>query len=145
MVTTGIKKRSIVLYITILSLFSPFGVIIGIVVTAHVQEASGSHLLAIAILQGLAAGTLLYVTFYEVLASDKLKKYGMGGLVGALGICLGVLLMVSLEAGSGGHSHGGGGHAGHAGHAGGVHDLHDHHGNGYGHGGHSGIEESGEM
>ena len=29
-------------------------------------QASGSHLLAIAILQGLAAGTLLYVTFYEV-------------------------------------------------------------------------------
>merc|ERR1719290_907846 len=41
MVTTGIKKQSIVLYITVLSLFSPVGVIIGIVVTAHVEEASG--------------------------------------------------------------------------------------------------------
>ena len=29
-------------------------------------QASGSHLLAIAVLQGMAAGTLLYVTFYEV-------------------------------------------------------------------------------
>ena len=75
-------------------------------------QTSASQLLAIGILQGLAAGTLLFVTFYEVsflpqkkqehlfifmlssifpskvLASDKLKKYGMGGLVGALGTSL---------------------------------------------------------
>ena len=29
--------------------------------------------------QGLAAGTLLYITFFEVLAKDKLSKYGMSG------------------------------------------------------------------
>merc|ERR1712241_1307246 len=58
MVTTGIKKRSIVLYITVLSLFSPLGVLIGILVSIHAgDETSASQLLAIGILQGLAAGT----------------------------------------------------------------------------------------
>ena len=57
------------------------------------------------------------------------------------GICLGVLLMVSLEAGSGGHSHGGGGHdhGSHAGHVG--HEDHDDH-HGHGHGGNSDMFES---
>ena len=31
----------------------------------HIQ-AGGAHILAIGVLQGLAAGTLLYITFYEV-------------------------------------------------------------------------------
>ena len=60
-------------------------------------------------LQGLAAGTLLYITFFEVLARDKLGRYGMSGLVGALAVTLGFSLMAGLEV-AGGHSHGGHGH-----------------------------------
>ena len=64
------------------SLVSPLGVVIGIGVTSQMEQvgersqeracvvtplqASGGHLLAIGVLQGLAAGTLLYITFYEV-------------------------------------------------------------------------------
>jgi hypothetical protein len=33
-------------------------------------------------LQGLAGGTLLYITFFEVLSRDKLVKYGMTGILG---------------------------------------------------------------
>merc|ERR1712055_860857 len=48
MVTTGIKKRSIVLYMSVLSIFSPLGVLIGILVSIHVgDETSASQLLAI--------------------------------------------------------------------------------------------------
>ena len=60
-------------------------------------------------LQGLAAGTLLYITFFEVLARDKLGRYGMSGLVGALAVMLGFSVMAGLEV-VGGHSHGGHGH-----------------------------------
>jgi hypothetical protein len=34
------------------------------------------------LLQGLAGGTLLYITFFEVLSRDKLVKYGMTGFLG---------------------------------------------------------------
>merc|ERR1719430_1579892 len=117
MTTTGMKKRSVFLYMSFLSLVSPLGVLVGIGVTVHMEQAGGVHLLIIGILQGVAAGTLLYITFYEVLSRDKLAKYGMSGLFGAIAVLLGFLLMAGMEAGSGGHSHGGGGHGhGHVGH-----------------------------
>ena len=86
----------------ILSIVTPIGVLIGIIVTVHMEQvriechhseykdsqndyfccwmfvylgfllenifaqAGGAHVLAIGVLQGLAAGTLLYITFYEV-------------------------------------------------------------------------------
>ena len=101
----GLKKRSVVLYMSILSIVTPIGVLIGIIVTVHMEQvgwsftiqqttirfyqdrakhrnrffclcvfsfnrnvaqAGGAHVLAIGVLQGLAAGTLLYITFYEV-------------------------------------------------------------------------------
>ena len=76
------------------SLVTPFGVLIGLVVTAKISEvtpacleedsfapseiffdafnstffqAGGYHMLTVAVLQGLAAGSLLHVTFYEVI------------------------------------------------------------------------------
>merc|ERR1719153_674024 len=87
------------------------------------DQASGEQILIIGVLQGLAGGTLLYITFFEVLARDKLSKYGMSGLLGALAVMLGFMVMAGMEAGHGGHSHGG--HAGHSGHAGHAHVHHD--------------------
>ena len=84
MLSSGLKKRSVVLYMSILSIVTPIGVLIGIIVTVHMEQvgidcypfvfldcknvaqAGGAHVLAIGVLQGLAAGTLLYITFYEV-------------------------------------------------------------------------------
>ena len=53
---------------------------------------------SIGLLQGLAGGTLLYITFYEVLDKEKLAKVGMTGLTGCLLIILGFGLMAGLEA-----------------------------------------------
>ena len=77
MLTSGVKKMKLIVYMIILSLNTPIGILIGIIVTLHKDENddSGGHILAIGILQGLAAGTLLYITFFEVLARDKLTKY----------------------------------------------------------------------
>merc|ERR1719233_2761839 len=80
------------------------------------------------VLQGLASGTLLYITFFEVLSREKLGRHGMSGLVGALFILLGFLLMAALN-GLAGHSHGVKGHIhGHelAGHSHGVSIVREH-------------------
>merc|ERR1719410_2482238 len=116
----------LIVYMIILSLNTPIGILIGIIVTLHKEsEDSGSHVLAIGVLQGLAAGTLLYITFFEVLARDKLTKYGMSGLAGALAVILGFAFMGGMEAAPGlSHSHShdmGHGH----GHDMGHHDVHD--------------------
>jgi len=78
--------------------------IIGIILTLHVDTESASQTLVIGILQGIAGGTLLYVTFYEVLEREKLERIGMTGLLGCLLIVLGFGLMAGLEA-AGGHDH----------------------------------------
>merc|ERR1712020_811719 len=105
MISSGVKKTRILIYMVILSINTPIGILIGILVTAHMETASGQHIHVIGVLQGLAAGTLLYITFFEVLARDKLAQYGMSGLLGALAVLLGFSLMAGLEA-VGGHSHG---------------------------------------
>ena len=47
---------------------------------------------------GLAGGTLLYITFYEVLDREKLSKSGMTGLLGCFLLVLGFGAMAGLEA-----------------------------------------------
>jgi len=107
MISTGTQKSKIIIYMIVLSLVTPAGVLLGILLTVHMEEATGAHILLIGVLQGLAGGTLLYITFFEVLAQDKLRKYGMCGLSGSLMILLGFTLMTVMEASSPGHSHGG--------------------------------------
>ena len=75
------------------------GIIIGMVITDYaVSDDSGLQTLVIGLLQGLAGGTLLYITFYEVLDKEKLAKLGMTGLGGCLLLILGFSLMAGLEA-----------------------------------------------
>ena len=66
MISSGVKKIKIVIYMIVLSINTPIGILIGIIVTMHIEHASGQHILIIGVLQGLAAGTLLYITFFEV-------------------------------------------------------------------------------
>merc|ERR1719310_1370704 len=106
MISSGVKKIKIIIYIIFLSINTPLGILIGVIVTIHVEEASAQHIFLIGVLQGLAAGTLLYITFFEVLARDKLTKYGMSGLAGALAVILGFAFMGGMEAAPGlSHSH----------------------------------------
>ena len=88
----------IIFYMITLALVTPLGVIIGMIVTEYVNSDSGLQTLVIGLLQGLAGGTLLYITFYEVLDKEKLAKLGMNGLQGCLLLILGFSLMAGLEA-----------------------------------------------
>ena len=59
---------------------------------------AASQILVVGLLQGIAGGTLLYITFFEVLEREKLEKVGMTGLLGCFLIILGFGLMAGLEA-----------------------------------------------
>ena len=95
----GIKKLHIIIYFLILGIITPVGIIIGIVVTEHAGEGGdGTQTLVIGLLQGLAGGTLLYITFYEVLDRDKLSKAGMTSILGCVLLTCGFAFMAGLEA-----------------------------------------------
>ena len=49
-------------------------------------------------LQGLAGGTLFYITFFEVLDKEKLSKGGMSGLLGFCFIFAGFAIMAAVNA-----------------------------------------------
>ena len=99
MVNGGIKKLHILIYFCIMSLSTPIGIIIGMVITEHAGENGDStKTWVIGILQAIAGGTLLYIAFYEVLDREKLKKAKMTGLLGCLLITIGFYSMAGLEA-----------------------------------------------
>jgi len=108
LVSSGLGQIRIILSMLILSLVTPLGVLVGMLVT-HEEAESGGQVLLVGVLQGLAGGTLLYITFFEVLNREKLAKYSMSGMVGALIILLSFTCMAALNS-LGGHSHAGAGH-----------------------------------
>ena len=94
----GIKKWNIVIYFLILGVITPVGIIIGMIVTYHAGGGDGTQTIVIGVLQALSGGTLLYVTFYEVLDRQKLAKAGMDGILGWFLIICGFAFMAALEA-----------------------------------------------
>ena len=82
-----------------LAFVTPLGVIIGMVITEYVDtDSSANQFFIIGLLQGLAGGTLLYITFFEVLDKEKLSKMGLGSLYGCFLLILGFGIMAGLEA-----------------------------------------------
>ena len=49
-------------------------------------------------IQGLAGGTLFYITFFEVLDKEKLSRGGMSGLLGFCFIFAGFAIMAAVNA-----------------------------------------------
>ena len=88
----------IIFYMITLALVTPLGVVVGMVVTEYTAGQSGTQIMVMGLLQGLAGGTLLYITFYEVLEREKLEKMGMDGLAGCFLLILGFSIMAGLEA-----------------------------------------------
>ncbi|XP_077169967.1 zinc transporter ZIP2 [Paroedura picta] len=67
LVQSGTQARWRLLYLVVFALMSPVGIAIGIGVSLSNGDGSG---LAQAVLEGVAAGTFLYVTFLEILPSE---------------------------------------------------------------------------
>jgi zinc transporter 1/2/3 len=97
LVTSGVRVINIVLYIVILALVSPLGVAIGILVTIKSSTEGPTQDLVVAVLQGIAGGTILYITFFEVLDRERRKQNGCGIMRLAF-ILVGFSVMVALQA-----------------------------------------------
>lgn len=96
MLASKLRVLLYVVYMVELGLITSIGVGVGIVVTEYVQDPSATHLLVIAVLQGIAAGTLLYVTFLEVLERERHKPGN--GLAKLCAISIGFFLLSGMEA-----------------------------------------------
>ncbi|TRY68979.1 hypothetical protein TCAL_09729, partial [Tigriopus californicus] len=95
-VTTGIRPFLIIIYIGVFSLISPFGILIGTLLTGTVSVDEELQNPTVTILQGLATGTLLYVVFFEVLENERRQKK-MKGIYQALFVILGFLVMIVVQ------------------------------------------------
>lgn len=96
MLASKLRTPVYVAYMVTLGLITPIGVAIGIVITEYVTDPSPAHILTIAILQGIAAGTLLYVTFLEVLERERAKE-NISGLIKFGTLFLGFVLLSLME------------------------------------------------
>ena len=97
LVMSGVRVINLMLYIVTLALVSPLGVAIGILVTVKSSTEGPTQDLAVAVLQGIAGGTILYITFFEVLDREKRKQTG-SGIMRLAFILLGFSVMVALQA-----------------------------------------------
>ncbi|XP_070505567.1 zinc transporter ZIP3-like [Chironomus tepperi] len=86
----------LIVYVFIYAIVSPLGIAIGIWVT-NAGDSDGFSIASV-ILQGLAAGTLLYVIFFEILAKHK------EGVAQYTAVVFGFFIMFGFKF-IGGHSH----------------------------------------
>ena len=75
MATSNMKRVLMLGYMITFSLMTPLGIGIGAALTETVSDGhDGSRTVPVAVLQGLAAGTLVYVVFFEILEKERAKK-----------------------------------------------------------------------
>ncbi|XP_014236650.1 protein zntC-like isoform X1 [Trichogramma pretiosum] len=110
----GASKRTILGYLSVFSMVTPLGIALGLAL-GHFRNDSETLGPTPTILQGMAAGTLLYVVFFEVLARERANE--KSGLLQLAAIIVGFMLMLGLQLASAsahshdhGHSHAGHGH-----------------------------------
>lgn len=109
MTTSGVKRSLIYAYMTTFSLVTPIGIAIGItLIETTTKTSSHGSSASAAILNGLAAGTLIYVVFFEILEKERQRK--SNGLVQVLFIIAGFLVMITIQLIEGDHHHHGNNH-----------------------------------
>ncbi|XP_064474469.1 zinc transporter ZIP1-like [Ornithodoros turicata] len=102
-----VRRKVIFFYMGIFSIMSPLGALIGVVTSSNFEG------LAVTALNGIASGTLIYVTFFEVL--QRQRKSMISGLLQLLAVVLGfsVMLVMVIVLPSD-HDHEGDTHSAHA-------------------------------
>ena len=88
--------RPVVISICVYSIMSPLGGAIGTLIISIIYKHDGTTLdLMNAILQSVAAGTFIYITFFEILGKS-LSGRGYFGLVRVCAVIVGFSIMASL-------------------------------------------------
>ncbi|KAF2880678.1 hypothetical protein ILUMI_25497 [Ignelater luminosus] len=91
----GTKPRTIVIHMLLLAVTSPVGVILGLTVSLTTDMHTSAKSFAVVFLEGLSAGTILYITFFEVLSREKERR--IYSLRRAAFIGAGFAMMAGLE------------------------------------------------
>ncbi|CAM1314483.1 SLC39A3 (predicted) [Pycnogonum litorale] len=87
----GVSQKTVILYMLVFASMSPIGVIVGTVTDVALVDS----FLSIATLQSLAAGTLMYVTFFEIFMPEKNNK--QSGILKLSSAVVGFALMSCLS------------------------------------------------
>lgn len=90
----GASTKTVLGYLSVFSLVTPLGIGVGLAL-GHFKNDSENLGPTPTILQGMAAGTLLYVVFFEVLARERAND--KSGLLQLLAIIVGFMLMLGLQ------------------------------------------------
>ncbi|XP_045586020.2 zinc transporter ZIP1 [Procambarus clarkii] len=98
----GVSFKPYLASMIVFSLASPIGCIIGSLVIAYSAEETAVGILLPNVLQSVAGGTILYITFCEVLERERIKPEG--GWARFVSLLLGFGLMVALVTLEGGES-----------------------------------------
>ncbi|XP_031327343.1 uncharacterized protein LOC116158660 [Photinus pyralis] len=73
-VISGTSTKSTLIHMLMLSSTSPFGVLLGVAITVTTDLETSGKSFAILLLEGLSAGTILYITFFETLNREKKRR-----------------------------------------------------------------------
>ena len=93
--TANLKHtRRAVLFVVLFAIMSPLGIAIGTMVTELSDKGTVGSATANAILQALAAGTFIYVAFFEVLIKEVGQDHGV---LKVLAVILGFTVMTLLN------------------------------------------------
>lgn len=95
LVSTRTKIPLVVLYICTFAIVTPIGITCGILLLMTKDNSAPEGNLVTVMLQGIAAGTLLYVTFFEILQREKANS--KSGILQLLAIILGFAFMLSMQ------------------------------------------------
>lgn len=89
------KKLTIFIHIIVLSVASPLGITLGLLITLNYNMNTKAKSAAVVFLEGLSAGTVLYITFFEVLNREKERR--VFRMRRAVCIVSGFILMALLQ------------------------------------------------
>ncbi|KAJ3647774.1 hypothetical protein Zmor_019635 [Zophobas morio] len=89
------QLKRIMIHVSILSFTSPVGVLLGLLITQNANMNTQAKSTAVVLLEGLSAGTILYITFFEVLNREKERRAWV--LRRAICILSGFVLMAVLQ------------------------------------------------
>lgn len=88
LITSGLKTLIVIAYVFTFAVVSPIGMGIGIIVST--ADEAENNLVSVT-LQSLAAGTLLYVVFFEILQGDK-----KNGIIQFTSVFFGFVIMFGI-------------------------------------------------
>uniref|UniRef100_UPI00398E8B9F zinc transporter ZIP1 n=1 Tax=Pristiophorus japonicus TaxID=55135 RepID=UPI00398E8B9F len=89
---SNVQQGRVILYVIVFAMMSPLGIVIGIIIT---QVKSASTDLAQSLLEGITAGTFIYITFLEILPHELNSTDGR--LLKLLGILFGFCIITALS------------------------------------------------